>query len=137
MTRHDPNALKAVIAGRWGRWIRAGSSSLDTGPVRRMEFCDTADWKSALRLPGRFSFTVFCYAQVVTDLEPAYYMLRGQYPVHRFFHSYLGATMIVAANIIQGTSSERGDGSLFMAQSWWFVISMSICFLQCCVVCSK
>jgi hypothetical protein len=53
-------------------------------------------------IPARFSFTIFCYAQAVTDLEPAYYMLRGQYPVHRFFHTYLGAALVGAFCALTG-----------------------------------
>lgn len=53
-------------------------------------------------IPARFSFTLFCYAQVVTDLEPAYHMLRGQYPVHRFFHTYLGAAVVAAFCALTG-----------------------------------
>ena len=44
--------------------------------------------------PARFSFTLFCYSQVVTDLESGFYLFRGEYPVHRFFHTYLGATIV-------------------------------------------
>ncbi len=40
-----------------------------------------------------FSFTVFCLAQVLIDLEPGWYMLAGADPLHRFFHTYLGATL--------------------------------------------
>ncbi len=45
-------------------------------------------------LPAHFSFAVFCYSQVVTDLEPAYFMLRGEYPIHRFLHTYPGAALV-------------------------------------------
>jgi membrane-bound metal-dependent hydrolase YbcI (DUF457 family) len=45
-------------------------------------------------IPAHFNFTVFCVAQVVTDLEPAYYLFRGEYPVHRFFHTCVGATVV-------------------------------------------
>jgi Domain of unknown function (DUF4184) len=44
-------------------------------------------------VPYRFSLSVFCYSQVVTDLESGFYLLRGEYPVHRFFHTYVGATL--------------------------------------------
>jgi hypothetical protein len=44
--------------------------------------------------PRYFSFTIFCFAQVTTDCETAYYMLRGRYPWHRFFHTYIGATIM-------------------------------------------
>ena len=40
-----------------------------------------------------FSFTVFCLTQVLIDLEPGWYMLTDQDPLHRFFHSYPGATL--------------------------------------------
>jgi hypothetical protein len=40
-----------------------------------------------------FSFTVFCFAQVVIDLEPAWFMLTGDAYIHRFLHTYFGATL--------------------------------------------
>jgi hypothetical protein len=44
---------------------------------------------------GRFfSFPVFCVSQVFTDIEPGYYLLRGDYPVHRWAHTYVGAAVI-------------------------------------------
>jgi len=43
---------------------------------------------------SRFSFAVLCCAQIVTDLEPAYYGLRGQDHVHRYLHTFLGATIV-------------------------------------------
>ena len=45
-------------------------------------------------MPRHFSFTVFCFAQIVTDIETAFYLLRGEYPLHRIFHTYLGATVV-------------------------------------------
>jgi len=43
--------------------------------------------------PQRVSFIAFCAANVLIDLEPAYYMSTGQFPLHRFFHTYIGATL--------------------------------------------
>lgn len=40
-----------------------------------------------------FSFTVFCLAQTLIDLEVAWYMLAGDDPIHRFLHTYAGATL--------------------------------------------
>ena len=40
----------------------------------------------------RFSLTVFCYSQGLTDLESLYFLVHQEYPVHRFFHTFLGAT---------------------------------------------
>lgn len=52
--------------------------------------------------PQHVSFTVFAFTQVLIDVEPLYFMLRGEYPVHRFFHSYLGATLVVLAAYLLG-----------------------------------
>ncbi|MCI0354322.1 MAG: hypothetical protein L0099_04665, partial [Acidobacteria bacterium] len=41
-----------------------------------------------------FSLTVFAFAQVAIDLEPLYFMLRDEDPLHRFFHTYVGATAV-------------------------------------------
>ncbi len=53
-------------------------------------------------LPRYFSFTVFCLAQVVTDCEVAYYLLRGKYHVHRWCHTYLGATAVALGCALLG-----------------------------------
>jgi hypothetical protein len=53
-------------------------------------------------IPKHFSFTIFCFAQVVTDFETAYYMLRGMYPWHRFFHTYVGATLVGIVGVLIG-----------------------------------
>jgi membrane-bound metal-dependent hydrolase YbcI (DUF457 family) len=52
--------------------------------------------------PRYFSFSVFVFSQVLIDVEPLYYLLRGEAPVHRFFHTYLGATAIAAASYLLG-----------------------------------
>lgn len=43
--------------------------------------------------PRRVSFLAFCAANVLTDIEPLYYMLAGQYPLHRFLHTFPGAAL--------------------------------------------
>ena len=48
--------------------------------------------------PGYVSFLIFCGANVLLDFEPLYFMLTHQEPIHRFFHTYVGAT--VAATIV-------------------------------------
>lgn len=47
--------------------------------------------------PRQVSFLAFCAANVLIDVEPLYYILTDQYPWHRFFHTYVGATLIMAA----------------------------------------
>ena len=58
-------------------------------------------------IPAHFSFTVFCYSQVVTDLETGFHILRGEFPLHRFFHTYLGATFVGLFAPLQAGHSAR------------------------------
>lgn len=44
--------------------------------------------------PKHISFIAFCVANVLIDIEPLYFMLTGGYPLHRFFHTYIGASLI-------------------------------------------
>ena len=50
--------------------------------------------------PKHISFLAFCGANVLVDVEPLYFMLTHQWPIHRFFHTFVGAT--VAAAIVVG-----------------------------------
>jgi hypothetical protein len=50
--------------------------------------------------PRHVSFLAFCTANVLIDVEPLYYMLSDQYPIHRFFHTYIGATVVAATTVI-------------------------------------
>jgi membrane-bound metal-dependent hydrolase YbcI (DUF457 family) len=45
--------------------------------------------------PKYVSFLAFCSANVLIDIEPLYFMVTHQYPLHRFFHTYIGATIIM------------------------------------------
>jgi membrane-bound metal-dependent hydrolase YbcI (DUF457 family) len=49
--------------------------------------------------PQRVSFIAFCSANVLIDIEPLYYIGTGQFPLHRFFHTYIGATLIAMLTI--------------------------------------
>jgi len=53
-------------------------------------------------IPGSFSLTVFAFSQIVIDLEPLYYLLRDAWPVHRFLHTYRGATGVAVCSIVAG-----------------------------------
>jgi hypothetical protein len=44
-----------------------------------------------------FSWLAFVASQVIIDLETLYYLLARAYPLHRFFHTFLGATLAGAA----------------------------------------
>jgi membrane-bound metal-dependent hydrolase YbcI (DUF457 family) len=41
-------------------------------------------------MPQAVSFTAFAATQVVVDFEPLYFMLRGEYPIHRLLHTVWG-----------------------------------------------
>ncbi|HEY0589424.1 MAG TPA: hypothetical protein VGD52_25070 [Pseudoduganella sp.] len=49
--------------------------------------------------PQRVSFIAFCSANVLIDIEPIYYIGTGQFPLHRFFHTYIGAMLIAMLTI--------------------------------------
>lgn len=49
--------------------------------------------------PKQVSFLAFCTANVLIDIEPLYFMLTHQHPLHRFFHTIPGATLIVLLTI--------------------------------------
>lgn len=50
--------------------------------------------------PKHVSFLAFCAANVLMDVEPLYYMVTGQFPLHRFFHTYIGATIVTVATAL-------------------------------------
>lgn len=52
--------------------------------------------------PRHLSFTVFGFSQVLIDLEPLYYMLQHEAILHRFFHTYVGATLVGLAGVVIG-----------------------------------
>lgn len=51
-------------------------------------------------LPARFGLLAFCTANILIDIEPLYYALTRQYPLHRFFHTLVGATLPALVTII-------------------------------------
>lgn len=59
-------------------------------------------------LPTSFSFTVFGFTQVLIDTEPLYYMTQGLWPIHRVFHTYLGATGVAIVGSLVGKPACEG-----------------------------
>lgn len=60
--------------------------------------------------PRWVSFIAFCAANGVVDIEPAYYMFTGQFPLHRFMHTLTGATVgwiVVLASFLSIRWSDR------------------------------
>lgn len=51
--------------------------------------------------PRRVSLTAFAATQVAVDLEPLYFLLRGEYPIHRWLHTlYGGGAMGLAVGLM-------------------------------------
>lgn len=67
-------------------------------PVTPFHFGPGAAIHSAA--PRYISFLSFCAANVLIDIEPLYYMLTGQVRLHRFFHTYIGATLVAIAAVL-------------------------------------
>ncbi len=57
--------------------------------------------------PRHVSFLAFCAANVLIDIEPLYFLLTDQYPLHRFFHTYVGATVIFASTVFLFTLPQK------------------------------
>ncbi|MBB4841663.1 membrane-bound metal-dependent hydrolase YbcI (DUF457 family) [Paucibacter oligotrophus] len=58
--------------------------------------------------PKTVSFLSFCAANVLIDLEVLYKLMQRQHPLHAFFHTYIGATLVMIATIC-----------LFMGMRWF------------------
>jgi len=52
--------------------------------------------------PAYFSLSVFILSQVLIDLEPLYFMITDDPPLHRFLHTYVGACVIFLICIVIG-----------------------------------
>jgi hypothetical protein len=51
---------------------------------------------------NRLSLMVFGFSQVAIDIEPLVHLIQGDAIVHRFTHTYLGATLIAAGSVVVG-----------------------------------
>jgi membrane-bound metal-dependent hydrolase YbcI (DUF457 family) len=49
--------------------------------------------------PRRVSFIAFVAANGITDVESIYNVLAGNFPVHRFLHTFVGATLVTALTV--------------------------------------
>ena len=58
--------------------------------------------------PKQVSFIAFCAANVFIDVESGYNLLQGNDRVHAFLHSYVGATLVIAATV-----------ALFVVLNWF------------------
>jgi membrane-bound metal-dependent hydrolase YbcI (DUF457 family) len=51
-------------------------------------------------LKNRFCICTFAVSQVIIDLESLFYLLQNDWPVHRFLHTYIGATLAIIISIV-------------------------------------
>jgi hypothetical protein len=59
-------------------------------------------------VPRRFSMAAYTLSQVVIDLESGYYLVRGEYPVHRQAHTFLlGGLIGLLCGLIVSRVGER------------------------------
>ncbi len=52
--------------------------------------------------PRHCSIIVFGLTQIAIDVEVLHYLISGDYPLHRFWHTYLGATLIAVGCTLLG-----------------------------------
>ncbi len=57
--------------------------------------------------PAQVSFLAFCAANVLIDIEPLYFMLTHQDRLHRFFHTYVGASLVALATVVLFLACQR------------------------------
>jgi len=57
--------------------------------------------------PQRVSFLAFCVANILIDLEPLYYIVSGQWPLHRFWHTLTGAALVLLATVLLFIGARR------------------------------
>lgn len=50
--------------------------------------------------PRHVSFLSFCAANVLIDFESLYNLIYQRHPVHAFFHTYVGATLVIIAVVL-------------------------------------
>jgi membrane-bound metal-dependent hydrolase YbcI (DUF457 family) len=58
------------------------------------------------------SFIAFCTANVLIDLESLYNLRNDRYPVHEFFHTYLGASIVIVATFVLFVAARKAGGRL-------------------------
>jgi membrane-bound metal-dependent hydrolase YbcI (DUF457 family) len=49
--------------------------------------------------PRRLSFIAFVAANGITDCETIYHVIRGDFPLHRFLHTFVGAALVAAMTV--------------------------------------
>ena len=76
--------------------------------------------------PKRISFLSFCMANVLIDIEPLYFILTNNPPLHRFLHTYIGATLVALATSILFLACQRFASRFWLPNLFkWQGLSLS------------
>ena len=68
--------------------------------------------------PRHFSIIVFGLTQIVIDSEILWHLARQDYPLHAFWHTYFGATVLAALLTILGKPASQ-----WLKAAWnWFAL---------------
>jgi hypothetical protein len=57
--------------------------------------------------PRYFSIVVFALTQIALDLEVFWHLIQGSSPLHRFWHTFLGAAIVTAAFTLLGKPASQ------------------------------
>ena len=57
--------------------------------------------------PRHVSFLAFCAANVLIDVETLYFLLTDQFPWHRFFHTFMGASLAALITVLLFMAARR------------------------------
>ena len=68
--------------------------------------------------PPRVSFLAFVAANGITDVESIYNVLAGNFPVHRFLHTFVGAALVTALTVALFMATRRLARSVTLPN--WF-----------------
>lgn len=68
--------------------------------------------------PRRVSFIAFVAANCITDVESIYNVLAGNFPVHRFLHTFVGAALVTALTVALFMATRRLARSVTLPN--WF-----------------
>lgn len=50
----------------------------------------------------KFNLTIFIFSQIIIDLEPLYFIITNNPPVHRFLHTFAGSHIVVLISVAAG-----------------------------------
>lgn len=70
--------------------------------------------------PKRISFIAFCVSNVLTDVEPLYFIFTRQYPLHRFFHTYVGAALVAGLTVLLFVAAKSVARPLRLPNLLWW-----------------